>query len=205
MEKRIFKSAAITESELNTVSTSDLLEVFNSINTVNGNKPIAKFSDRKTAIRRTWASLPVHTDVWKCECGWEHDGNGDGEIAFDIHHSQAHSSPVEEDSDHLNLADMAKTVITELATKKIKTEKPKKESTLIKSSTIFNLVDDYEIRIPNTPQIRQICHIVKENGGKLTKLEIQNKLDEMGFRQSGLKIFAWYQKTLLSSALLSIS
>lgn len=59
MEKRIFKNTPVTQEELSTVAIADLLEAFNARLTADGAQPIAKFSDKKSALRRTWACLTV--------------------------------------------------------------------------------------------------------------------------------------------------
>jgi hypothetical protein len=75
MEKRIFTltDEALTQEQLNNISLTELVKEFNA-NTaiVIGNTPLQKFSDKKSAIRRTWASMKPATIPLTCEdCGKE--------------------------------------------------------------------------------------------------------------------------------------
>ena len=101
MEKRIMRSQdsiAITQDELDKYTIIQMLNEFNTNTESLGGKAIQKFSDRKTALRRTWESMspevtipepaPSEQQVTCYICGKERPKNKtfdmmrDGKIAY---------------------------------------------------------------------------------------------------------------------------
>lgn len=83
----------------------------------------------------------------------------------------------------------------------------KASSTKITMSVVFNLNTDPEIVNSKltTPQINKIIDIVASNNGYMTKAEIIAELDKQGYKQPGIKIFAWYQKEMIEKGIFTIS
>jgi len=101
------------------------------------------------------------------------------------------------------IAEQAKNI-----TEKIVAEKAAKKSTTVKTDTRILKSTKFTVNLENIidckiPQVRMIISLVNTaNNSTLTKAEIISKLDECGYKQSGEKIFAWYQKELIQKYLL---